>query len=226
MRTAGLAGPPVEHLNPPNFAPYLTGLGRIRSRTMPPNLAVVRASRRSVRSALRRIASAHTLPDGTFTLKVMWHDLTEVLHRHDVDLDDVGAPITWVRIGREDRLRQAVSWVRAEQTGAWVRTMDELAAPTYDATRIADKLARIDEAEVGWDRYLTERGAAPLTITYEQLDADFATTMRRVFDHLGASGTPVPERPIERQADELNDDWLERFRAEQSRTMNGPEAGT
>jgi trehalose 2-sulfotransferase len=214
LYAAGVFGTRVEHLNPPNFAPHLRGLARVRNRLLSPNVVVSRSNQRSVRSAFRRVARANTTTDGVFGLKVMWGDLSAVLHRHGLDLDVLDLPITWIRISRIDRVGQAVSWARAEQTGRWTHSAVEREAPRYDGQRIAQLYATIAEEERCWDGYFQTHHENPHMITYEELDAKYESVVRGVLDHIGSTDTPVPARQLERQADGLNVEWVQRFRDE------------
>lgn len=205
----------VEHLNLRNLARQLPGhRWLVRARIESPYRAVGLASDAAIRSTFERIAQRNTSPDGTFGLKVMWSSLNVALLRHHLDLDVLDLPITWVRIRRVDDIAQAVSLARAHQTKQWVHTAPERRAPRYDADLIADQLFTIRDHEAGWDEYMAARGVTPYAVTYEQLDADYDTVLRGVFDHLGSVDRAIPPRQTERQADQRNVEWAQRFRAE------------
>jgi LPS sulfotransferase NodH len=121
--------------------------------------------------------------------------------------------VQWIRTTRNDRLRQAVSTVRAMQTGMWTALLESRGEPVYDADRITGSLNNIRQYEAGWDRYFERIGVSPFTITYEQIDADYQGTMAAVFDYLGVHAA-VPPRQITRQADALNDEWVARYLAD------------
>ena len=215
----GGAGAPDEYLNPRSFGPQLGGLGRIRCRFIPfdePHLSrvIMKASTRSVRHVLRRIDADFTRDDGTLVLKVMWGHFSLVLLDHGLDLDVFGAPITWVRLRRIDRVQQAVSLVRARQTRSWNSDQRKQGVPAYDAAQITEELENLEREDQEWDAYLSACGADPLEITYEELDADYEGTVRRVLDHIGASDAVVPPRQISRQADQINAEWVERYLSE------------
>lgn len=129
----------------------------------------------------------------------------------------------FVHLRREDVLAQAVSWLRAEQTGTWYAGgSGEIggaggngAAPRFDAGRIQELIQLIEEHNAGWERWFASSSVSPLRVTYEELDADVTGVTRRVLDFLGLA---LPEgRVIEprhrRQADTLNAQWIDRFRA-------------
>lgn len=216
LHASGVAGDPIEHLNPPHFAPLLTRFDHIRLRPKTRDYfrmkeAISQASSRSIRRALRRISAAHTLSDGTLVLKVMWDNYSFVFKQHGLDFDVFDAPITWIRVRRNDHVRQAVSYARAVQTDSWTHLAPERQQPVFDPEQIAELLAEIEYGDVEWDRYLSDLGDTPLQVTYEQLDAEYESTLRRVLDYIGASSASVPPPPIQRQADSINDEWVDQY---------------
>lgn len=213
LHASGIGANEREALNPAFFPRHLTGLSHFWYQIGRPYTATARASRRSVRRALRTIAAESTMEDGTLTLKVMWSHLDSVLLSHGLDLDVFGVPIVWIRIRRVDLIQQAVSLSRAQQTNRWKSTRDESRTPLFDADHIAEQLEFLVEGNDRWDSYLDARGATPLQVTYEELDADYEGTMRRVFDFIGASDIAVAPPQLARQADQLNAEWIERFLA-------------
>ena len=129
----------------------------------------------------------------------------------------------YVHLRRADTLGQAISRVRAEQTGLWHRAADgsELerlsppAEPVYDRARIAAALAEAERLTAGWEDWFTRNGIVPLRVTYEDLAADPQATLARVLHHIGQD----PARAqgalpgTARLADALSDDWRARFLA-------------
>jgi len=220
LQASGMAGNATEYFNPENFAWYLTGSSRVTRRIKSPTVATERASTRAVRIALQRIADAHTTPDGTLSVKIMWSDVKSVLHGHGVDFDAFGVPIVWIRIRRDDHVAQAVSYSRAAQTLLWRAGKPEHQVPVYDDDQIAQLYSRIQPENDAWDAYLAARGASPIHVTYEELDSDYEGTVRRVLDAIGATGIEVPPRQLSRQADHLNAEWAERFRATLSQSQD------
>lgn len=130
-----------------------------------------------------------------------------------------------IHLTRQDKVEQAVSYVKAQQTGLWHRAPDgtELErlsppqAPAYDAERIragAEEMAAYDRA---WDAWFAVEGAAPLRLTYDQLSASPVLTLRRVLEYLGLD--PAAARGVRpavaKLADATSAAWVARFRSEQ-----------
>ncbi len=132
--------------------------------------------------------------------------------------------ILFVHLARRDRLAQAVSLVKAEQTGLWhiapdgteVERLAPPRPPTYDFDRIAATIADLDTQNAGWTAWFTAEGITPLPLWYEDLSAEPA---RAVACICGALGTPAPNLgrltpTVAKLADATSADWVRRFRAD------------
>ena len=172
--------------------------------------------------------------NGVFGAKLMWgtheHLITQLGRIHpDLAADPpallrrVFGRTRFVQLRRTDELAQAVSWVRAEQTGTWfVGGHGEISGrdgterpPTYDADRITDVLRMIREHTAGWEQWFTAHGIQPYPVRYEDLTHDLTGVTHAVLDSLGLArpaGQVVTARH-ERQRDQLNAEWISRYRA-------------
>jgi LPS sulfotransferase NodH len=155
-----------------------------------------------------------TSPNGVFGLKAHFHQLRDELGGRDLDADFPGLRLVYIR--RRDHVRQAVSWARAIQTGQWASDHPvRHAEPSFDGAEIARLMAQIEREEQHWERFFAARGEQPLRIDYEEMVQALAPAVREV---LGLIGVAVPhdfEPPppsIAKQADELSEEWVRRFR--------------
>jgi trehalose 2-sulfotransferase len=167
-------------------------------------------------------------PNGDFGARVMWGTLEEIVarlravHRDhaSTDLDVLARAFgrtRFVYLWRDDTLAQAVSWARAEQTHFW--QAGDAARPGYeprfDFEQIHALVQTIGEHNAAWRVWLTTFGVQPHRLRYEDLAADPVGVTRGILDFLGlrlpADGAIVSRR--RRQADQLNDDWMARYRA-------------
>ncbi|MFC5161784.1 Stf0 family sulfotransferase [Nonomuraea angiospora] len=188
---------------------------------------------------VRAALAAGRTENGVFGAKLMWGTLDHVVGRlgpvhpglagQDVRLLERAFGRTrFVYLRRDDVLAQAVSWSRAEQTGAWyVGGSGEIGGaepsgrePGYDAVEIGALIERIDEHNAAWERWFASCGVRPHRVRYEDLDADPAGVTREILGFLGLD--LPPGRAIvaghRRQADELNAAWIERYRRESARS--------
>lgn len=179
----------------------------------------LRTTRGARRAWFDFLASTYTSPEGDLAVKLMWGQYEQGMLCDGFDMSYWNAPVTWVYMSRRDVVRQAVSLVRSEQTQHW-RSDDRLPAalhvePHYDAERIADRIQALTSARAAWQRYFESIDVHPYEVVYEDLDADYEGTMRALLDHLGLPTAEVPARQLQRQSDAVNDEWVERFLAEQ-----------
>ena len=172
--------------------------------------------------------------NGVFGAKVMWGYLDLALEKFQGISAFAGLSRTEVlrsafpglqaiQLLRRDRLRQAVSWLRASQDGIWVVSAMEPAQPTgephYDRRIIAGMQDLIEEGERGWRQLFAEMEITPCVLYYEDLltKEGYESSLRMALSHLGLpNAAPLPEPRTLQQSDDLNDDWVERFLAESS----------
>jgi trehalose 2-sulfotransferase len=131
----------------------------------------------------------------------------------------------FVYLRRSDVLAQAVSWLRAEQTGVWFQTGQRGEAqpgrePRFDFGRIRELARMIGEHNGAWRNWFASAGIQPHQVGYEDLDADPVGVTRGILGFLGL------ELPLGREisaghtrlADELNAEWIERYRVRMARS--------
>ena len=134
--------------------------------------------------------------------------------------------VLFIHLARADKLAQAVSMVRAEQTGLWHAAPDgtELERlspprePHYDFAHIATRLDELAARDAAWTDWFKREGIVPLTIAYESLAEDPAGTLARVCHRLGvaAPSRDAVKPGVARLADAISRDWMDRFRADAS----------
>lgn len=191
---------------------------------------VTRPADRSIDTAFIEAAVvAGSTPNGVFGLRVMWEtmaELTEALARLRADpansdlqlLTDTFGRTRFVHLRRADVIAQAVSWARAEQTHFWHPHEEVIPGgqtPRFDRDLIAQLAGKINQAEAGWQDWFGRLGVTPHEIEYEDLAADPIRVTHAMLDYLDLELRA--DRPIRvrhrRQADDLNEDWITRFRA-------------
>jgi LPS sulfotransferase NodH len=218
LRSTGIAGRPQSYFRRDDLDAYADAWGVPRTS----------AGTLDVEAYLRAAVVAGRTPNGVFGARVMWGTMTELTDALASVADDgTASPVDlltrafgslrFLHLRREDRIAQAVSWARAEQTHRWhpgERVVPGGSAPHFDRDLIAGLVDTIEEHEAAWRTWFADHGVTPHEITYEDLAADPVGTTHAVLDVLGlvlpAGGTiTVHDR---RQADDLNADWVARFR--------------
>jgi LPS sulfotransferase NodH len=174
-------------------------------------------------SFVRAVRRAGSTPNGVFAARVMWGTMHRVVggldaapRRRDLDvLVDAFGPLGLVHLRRDDVVGQAVSWVRAEQTGYWQEGDRSSAQPRFDPGHIDDLVWTIRDHNAAWSAWFAQQGVEPHSVTYEDVIGDPRRAARGILDHLGIE-SPPDWRPVprqRRQADEVNADWVRRCHA-------------
>lgn len=129
----------------------------------------------------------------------------------------------FIHLTREDKLAQAVSMVKAEQTGLWhiapdgteVERLAPPGEPHFDFQRLDRKIDQLQRHDAAWTSWFTAQGIEPLRIGYESLSANPVGIIERICKTLGVT-LPDADRlkaGVARLADDLSLDWMRRYQA-------------
>ncbi len=170
--------------------------------------------------------------NGVFGAKIMWNyfpimlqKLTELPEYRRWNAPELMADLFpnlhYIWIVRRDKVRQAVSWAKAGQTNmyAW-HTGEPLGVPNqepiFDFTFIDNLYNLILEGEAGWKSFFEACGVQPFKVVYEELVEAYEETALRILDYLNIrfpKDFVFSERHLQKQADALNDQWVEKYLA-------------
>lgn len=189
---------------------------------------------------------AGTTPNGIFGAKMMWGyfgDFVSLLRNipscRDIPLAEllpaVFPELTFVRVVRANKVRQAVSLWKAVQTATWREDQasakaatleDDGASPPYRSfieehrpqlrfhyRAIEHLLEQILIEESRWDAFFEHAGIEPVLVLYENFAADYETSTLNLLERLGLSPPDdfEFEPRMKRQSDRVNDDWVKRY---------------
>ena len=120
----------------------------------------------------------------------------------------------YVHLRREDSVAQGVSWWKARTSGAWRGGREAPREPVFDFDGIDERVKRVQEHDREWGAWFDANGIDRLQLTYEQLVADPARAVEGTLRFLGIA---VPETLVvapgtKRQFDEVNEEWIRRYR--------------
>ena len=130
----------------------------------------------------------------------------------------------FIHLTRDDKLDQAISYVKAEQTGLWHQAPDgrelerlsDPQEPYYDPKQITERMQELIGLETAWLKWFKEQAIAPLVLRYDELSASPQTTLARVLKELGLnenlSSRVVPG--VAKLADEVSQEWKQRYQLE------------
>ena len=231
LTETGVAGCPHSYFRQQDIAEWAQDWG------VPPQQASdnVQFDRAYV-AAMRRAGAKET---GIFGLRLMWVSVSEASRRLDniaggkadvaARLEETFGKTLYVHLSRMNKVAQAVSLIRAQQSGLWHMGSDgavlegcEVLQPiAYDADRIRQVLKELEEDDASWADFFKSRAIEPLRLTYEAMSADPQFALANVLSALGrdpqiANATTIRTAKL---ADGTSGDWVARYREESLQSL-------
>jgi trehalose 2-sulfotransferase len=190
-----------------------------------------------------RLCQVRATANGVFGAKLLYRQLLhlETLARREPELADLPLPeilqrlfpdlhLVWVT--RQDKVRQAISWFKARQTGVWGQDQGQSAPKLGRAWRLGDEplqpgelafdyegiatLVRQAEAEdAAMGQFFATSGIAPYRVVYEEFSPRYEETIVALLIWLGITPPPdltLPDPRTVKLADDRTDEWVTRFR--------------
>jgi LPS sulfotransferase NodH len=207
--STGVLGAPAEYLN----------IGATR---MSRDIMMGRLRVRTPEEYFKKLLACRTSGNGVFGIKVHFPDLEAAMLWYPPMLRLL-SPTAYIYFQRRDKLAQAVSMAKAIQTNAW-QSLDnkDCTRLVYDAALIAQCLKEIQRQNFGWVRWFETNNVKPFSLYYEDLVADPVSLVRKVAKLLDVQNDK-PDKiclpVLERQADQINADWISRFRRERDKCI-------
>jgi LPS sulfotransferase NodH len=122
---------------------------------------------------------------------------------------------------RRNKVRLAVSWWKAIQSNEWHRRTGEKAkgvdlSNAYSFDAIKHLFTEVSMREAGIQEFLAEGKIVPLTIVYEDFIQEYEGTVWKILDYLGLgrNGVSISTPYFTPTADDLSEEWAQRFRHE------------
>lgn len=175
---------------------------------------------------LNMILTRGATPNGVYGVKIFSSQFDQLAR---VKWTERLPNLHFIHLQRRDVLGQAISRVRAEQTGrfrSYAKGNEQ--TPYYDREAIARMLSVTAAGHARWRAYFAAKGIAPLDLSYEDIVRDPAGTVSKVASELGEpQGSVDPSMvDLEIQRDDLNDRWRQRFIREAADSHRLPDLTT
>lgn len=175
---------------------------------------------------------------GIFGLRLMRENLDElsaILDQIFPGLPSDGArfakafgKILYLHLSRADKLAQAISFIKAQQTGLWhiapdgteIERLAPPQEPEYDFERIRHEVTKLEAYDAAWNTWFAAQGIAPFRIAYERLSENPAEVLAHICDALGiaAPKAGAVKPGVARLSDATSRDWMRRYQADASAT--------
>ena len=172
-----------------------------------------------------------------FGMRLMWDSLDDLSIRlasffpgmpsDRARFQSAFGPSVYVHLSREDKISQAVSRLKAEQSGLWHVAADGTERerlkpgqpPVFDTQCLSDHVAESEDHEAAWASWFTRQNIQPVKITYEALSSEPQITLATVLSALGLDSTiaETVEPRTAKMADSESREWATRFRTERPR---------
>ena len=213
LQQTGYAGSPTEYFLPRIKAAYM----EVWEDTCPFSFA-------------SHLLANEATSNGIFGAKVMYPCLdtflaelnthSEVSAENEALLMEQAFPgLRWIFIERRDRIRQAISVVKAQSTGVWHRVDDhQLGSRGVDprhreigVTRVLREVQKIKNLNHLWEDFFSRNDLVPYRVCYEELVDDYDASVRKILDFIGLDNyqslTVRPAR-TEKLADSETEKWV------------------
>jgi len=168
---------------------------------------------------------------GIFGLRLMRENLDELsailaeifpkLSSDRARLEKAFGRVLYIHLSREDKLAQAVSLIKAEQTGLWhiapdgteIERIAPPKEPHYDFERIKREVAELEAYDAAWNMWFAEQGIGSLRIGYERLSSNPAATFLSICEALGVQAPNAEDvRPgVAKLSGQTSLDWMRRY---------------
>jgi LPS sulfotransferase NodH len=158
------------------------------------------------------ILSVGATPNGIFGLKIFPYQF-----------DQVAGIVRWIQLlpslqfvllERRDRLGQAISAHRAQQTEQWRSSSAAQGTATYDGGQIYERLVAAARDYARWNVFFARNGIDPTVIVYEDLIANpqiAVDQVARLFGIQGQSRIAYRHIDLKIQRDTITEEWRARF---------------
>ncbi|MGJ8535483.1 MAG: Stf0 family sulfotransferase [Alphaproteobacteria bacterium] len=226
LAATGISGNPNSYFHNPSIADWT------RSLDLAPDQDT--AERDVLRAVFGAVRARGTDDTGIFGLRVQRKSFDFLIQKMNVlhpglnsDAERFQAAFgntLFIHLTRSNKLEQAISLVKATQTGLWHKAPDgtelERASspkePVYDADEIALHLANLTALDEDWKTWFANETIDPFQLSYDMLSADPAGELARILEALGLDTAAANGiRPgVAKLADLTSRDWQDRFLAE------------
>jgi len=225
LQATGVAGNPDSHFHSKSLEGWLLTYG-LRERFS--------SSQQAVRSVVTRAIQTGKGDTEIFGLRMQRTSFVHFLQQigsldpeMGCDLDRIQAVFgstLFIHLTRSNKLEQAISLVRATQTGLWHRAADgselerltDPKPPNYDSQEIQRALSELEKMDRDWLCWFEKEGVSPLRFTYDQVSQNPTAVLVQILQSLGVETQAAQHvsPPTAKLADALNQQWAEQFRAQ------------
>ncbi len=171
--------------------------------------------------------------NGMFGLKIMWKHLQKLPRKCDIpcamsdhrrlarSLQKIFGRSHFIWSRRENKTKQAISFLKAKQTGLFTHQQmaqgdrqPDRSRLDYDFDAIQSLVHRFEAEEEHWKKVFKLGRIRPLIITYENIAKDYRGEVERALRHVGVWGNDCEIKQPDRNrklADDTTAEWYHRY---------------
>lgn len=156
-------------------------------------------------------------PNGFFAIKLFpahVHRFDQIYQYDLIHSLNSQHDLLFIRLTREDRIRQAVSYARGLQTNQWTASQKNKIEALYDFETICRCYFMIDRSYSYWESYCDLRKLNHIHFSYEQMLPNPRPFVDAVAAHAGVENVILPKSRHSIQRDEKTEEWVMRFQEE------------
>ena len=191
-----MAGDPLEYFNPPIWK---IGCRRFNNPHMP------------MLDFLAAIKRYRTSSNGVFGMKLHFLQFLQAFQSTQINQDMINFlqnanQLIWIK--RKNKIYQAISQAIAIQSNVWSSEdpqFEKSKAVSVNNQLITNCLMSITFDELGWQKTLDSLKLNYLEVWYEDLAENYTAESQRVLNYLNISPANIPNEPIQKQGDKLNE---------------------
>jgi LPS sulfotransferase NodH len=183
--------------------------------------------REGLRHFLRDAFDRSQTPNGVAGFKLMWEQVRRLALRpgypatsgsfESRDFAELCPERTcFIWLTRRERIRQAVSLVKAVQSQCWNSAEQEKFTGSYvfDYIALKNTVEMLEHHDAMWRDFFDHNAIQPLELFYEDVLHDRRAQLQRIADFLqipGLAARDSGDAQYRQQSEALNDLWVERF---------------
>ena len=114
---------------------------------------------------------------------------------------------------RRNKLKQAISWLKAERTGAFSKNKDSMVGE-YSSGDISENIKRISRFDAIWLGFFEKYDIHPFTLTYEELCRNKKRMISNILDFLEVDRDNIhinPDMLPARLYNTTSEEWYQRY---------------
>ena len=181
----------------------------------------------SIDECISYIVRHRTTRGGLFSLKAHWSQYKWIKKTNSTIIDSLKIN-HYIYLTRKDILGQAISNTIAQQTGSFISLSGKSTKkPAYSAEQIKERIKFAIRITKQWESFFTTQKIQPLRIDYQDLQEDPSSMMHAIYNFIGITKTQAETDTLisdykkqndhkpQKQANQTNNEWRQRFLSEE-----------